>query len=229
MFVAPAVAAAVVISSTTAALRSHAVGRVGSATFASGIIAGLIGFGFHLRNTSRRVGGWTVSSNVFYGAPAAAPLALTMAGLVGSIASRLGERPTVERRESYAVAGLAVAGLAGTAMEAGALHFRGAFQNPLMYSPVVLPPIAAATLATAVLSQSVSAKRVATASLQLTAWLGVAGTCLHAWGMHRRMGGWRNWRQNLFAGPPLPAPPAFTALSLAGLAGLQLVESSGPR
>ena len=38
------------------------------------------------------------------------------------------------------------------------------------------------------------------------------------------MGGWRNWRQNLLNGPPLPAPPSFTGLALAGLAALGLME-----
>jgi hypothetical protein len=39
------------------------------------------------------------------------------------------------------------------------------------------------------------------------------------------MGGWRNWRQNLLAGPPLPAPPAFVGLAFAGLAALQMLET----
>ena len=39
------------------------------------------------------------------------------------------------------------------------------------------------------------------------------------------MGGWRNWSQNVLNGPPLPAPPSFTGLSLAGLAALNLMES----
>jgi hypothetical protein len=38
------------------------------------------------------------------------------------------------------------------------------------------------------------------------------------------MGGWRNRSQNIFSGPPLPAPPSFTALALAGLAALGLRE-----
>ena len=38
------------------------------------------------------------------------------------------------------------------------------------------------------------------------------------------MGGWRNWQQNLLNGPPLPAPPSFTGLALAGLAALGLME-----
>jgi hypothetical protein len=46
----------------------------------------------------------------------------------------------------------------------------------------------------------------------------------HAQGVRRSMGGWRNWSQNLLAGPPLPAPPAFTGMALAGLAALLLLE-----
>jgi hypothetical protein len=38
------------------------------------------------------------------------------------------------------------------------------------------------------------------------------------------MGGWRNWSQNLVDGPPLPAPPAFTGIALAGLGLLPLLE-----
>jgi hypothetical protein len=55
--------------------------------------------------------------------------------------------------------------------------------------------------------------------------MGVAGVAFHAYGVSRGMGGWRNWRQNAFAGPPLPAPPAFTGLALAGLAGLALLAA----
>jgi hypothetical protein len=43
--------------------------------------------------------------------------------------------------------------------------------------------------------------------------------------VQRRMGGWNNWRQNLLAGPPLPAPPAFTGLALAGLAALDRLDA----
>jgi hypothetical protein len=39
------------------------------------------------------------------------------------------------------------------------------------------------------------------------------------------MGGWRNLRQNLLSGPPLPAPPAFSALALAGNAALSLLQA----
>ena len=55
--------------------------------------------------------------------------------------------------------------------------------------------------------------------LRLTALLGIAGVGFHAYGVSRAMGGWRNWRQNLIDGPPLPAPPSFSALALAGACG----------
>ena len=54
----------------------------------------------------------------------------------------------------------------------------------------------------------------------------MAGVGFHAIGVARNMGGWRNWRQNLQAGPPLPAPPAFSGLALAGLAALGLLEDN---
>src|SRR5207245_70967 len=34
--------------------------------------------------------------------------------------------------------------------------------------------------------------------------------------------GWSNWSQHLLSGPPLPAPPSFSALALAGRAALTL-------
>ena len=43
-------------------------------------------------------------------------------------------------------------------------------------------------------------------------------------GVARQMGGWRNWSQNVLNGPPIPAPPSFTGLALAGLAALGLLE-----
>ncbi|MGN4078251.1 hypothetical protein ACS0ZK_39815, partial [Burkholderia gladioli] len=60
-----------------------------------------------------------------------------------------------------------------------------------------------------------------------TAALGLLGMAFHARGVARQMGGWRNWSQNLLSGPPLPAPPAFTALAVAGLAALELTRHEG--
>jgi hypothetical protein len=52
--------------------------------------------------------------------------------------------------------------------------------------------------------------------------MGVAGVGFHAFGVSRAMGGWRNWSQNVVDGPPLPAPPSFSALAIAALAALRL-------
>ena len=226
MFVGPAVSAAALITAVRAVRRPAAAGRVRHAVFASSVITGLVGLAFHARNVSRRVGGWN-SSNLLHGAPMAAPLAVTMAGLLGLAASRVnGSRDASNVFPGGSTLGAVVtAGLIGTSVEAGALHFRGAFQHPFMYAPVALPPIAAAALATASVTGSSQAKCAADRLLRLTAWLGILGTGFHAWGVHRRMGGWRNWRQNLLAGPPLPAPPAFVGLAFAGLAALQLLET----
>ena len=51
---------------------------------------------------------------------------------------------------------------------------------------------------------------------------------LHAYGISRNMGGWRNWSQNLLNGPPLPAPPSFTGLALAGARGAESAEGHIP-
>lgn len=233
MFIAPAVSAAALMTATATAFTPRGNSVLSRAVFAASVVTGVVGFGFHVSNVSRRVGGWN-SENVFHGAPIAAPLAITMAGLLGFAASRIvrsdsshdnGRTPRDANRAAVALGTLSAVGLAGTSIEAGALHFRGAFQNPFMYAPVTIPPIAAVTLATAALTQSSKGRTAAGALLRLTAWLGIAGMGFHAWGVQRRMGGWGNWRQNLLAGPPLPAPPAFTGLALAGLAALELLDA----
>ncbi len=234
MFIAPAVSAATLTSATACAFTSRGRGVLARGVFAASVVTGLAGFGFHMVNVSRRVGGWN-SANVFHGAPIAAPLAITMAGLLGIAASRVASSdpsndarlplPSCARSPAAALGSLSALGLAGTTMEAGTLHFRGAFQNPFMYAPVAIPPIAAVTLATATLTRSSRAHSAAGALLRLTGWLGIVGMGFHAWGVQRRMGGWDNWRQNLLAGPPLPAPPAFTGLALAGLAALELRQA----
>jgi hypothetical protein len=238
MFIAPAVSAAAMAAATSAVSGVRGHNALSRAVFAGSVVTGVVGSGFHVTNVSRRVGGWT-STNVFYGAPIAAPLAITMAGLLGLAASHMTRStagPHDERVPAHtgnglavAVGGLSAVGLAGTSLEAGALHFRGAFQNRFMYAPVTIPPIAAATLATAVLTRSPKARMAAGKLLRLTAWLGVAGIGFHAWGVQRRMGGWSNWRQNLLAGPPLPAPPAFTGLALAGVAALEWLDAGRTR
>ena len=204
---------------------------VRDAIYALAGATGMVGTGFHLYNIGKRTGGFSWL-NLFYSAPVGAPAALSLAGLLGFASERVrGTSPGLTPRllgipAGRAVAALTGAGLAGTVGEVGLLHYRGAFQNPFMFLPVTLPPIAAALIGTSgAWPAPPRALRTATRWwLRLTALLGVAGVGFHIHGVSRAMGGWRNWSQNLLNGPPIPAPPSFTGLAIAGLAALDLLE-----
>lgn len=190
--------------------------------------AGVAGTAFHLYNVTKRVGGWSWN-NLFYAAPLGAPTALLLSGGLGAIAERLREQPATAPRLAGMPAGRALglavtAGLLGTVAEVGLLHFRGAFQHPAMYAPVVVPPLSAVLMARAALGHP-RPRRLTRCWLRVTAWLGLVGVAFHARGIARYHGGWRNWSQNVLGGPPLPAPPGFTALALAGLAALRLRQT----
>lgn len=187
---------------------------------------GLIGLGFHTYNILKRPGELD-ALNLFYGAPMGAPAALTLAGLYGVIAGEmLSGRDYVRTRLPKHTAALIAFSLFGTIAEAGLLHFRGAFQDPAMYAPVTIPPIAAVSIAAAVLTPR--AATVAEPLLKATAVLGIAGPMFHAYGIHRNMGGWRNWSQMILQGPPLPAPPAFLGIAVAGLGILPALAEERP-
>jgi hypothetical protein len=194
-------------------------------------VTGLAGTAFHLYNLSKRPGGWSWN-NLFYGAPLGAPSALVLSGLLGYYAERVRDAstdrvPTVFGRPAgEAVALMVAGGLLGTTAEAALLHFRGAFQNPAMYLPVTAPPLAAGLLAATALAgpRRPRLRWLSRLTLRFTTLVGLVGPLFHAWGIARANGGWRNWRQNLQSGPPLPAPPSFTGLSLAGLAAHSLLE-----
>lgn len=200
-----------------------------NAAYAAALATGFAGLGFHAYNILKRPGGlcWL---NLFYAAPIGAPVALALAGLLGRGAEMVRDTPAGRPAAVLGVAagrilaGVSAAGLAGTAGEAGLLHFRGAYHNPAMLLPVSVPPAAAALLGATALWPRRRLRGVTHAWLRLTALLGGAGVGFHAFGVSRNMGGWRNWSQNVLNGPPLPAPPAFTGLALAGLAALELLE-----
>lgn len=208
--------------------RRDAAHGVRDGSYAVAALAGVVGTGFHLYNVTREVGGFSWQ-NLFYRAPLGAPAALTLSGIVGFLAERLRDTPVgrpevVFGRPAGQVIALGTAvSLLGTTAEVGLLHFRGAFHNPAMLLPVTMPPIGAVLLATAAAIDAPTVRRVAGAWMVATAVMGVAGVGFHAYGVSRNMGGFRNWRQTLFAGPPLPAPPSFTGLALAGLAALALL------
>lgn len=190
---------------------------------------GLLGTGFHVWNVLKRPGqlDW---QNLFYGAPVGAPMAILLAGLLGAAAERVRDTPGDERPRLWgfpagrALAGLSALGLLGTTGEAALLHFRGAYHNPAMFTPVTLPPVGAALLLRSAAGSERPGSRLTRWWLRATALMGGLGVVFHAWGVQRNMGGWRNWSQTLLNGPPLPAPPSFTGLALAGLAALGLLQ-----
>ena len=205
------------------------VGR--DVTYVLAAAVGLVGTGFHLYNIGKREGGFSWL-NLFYAAPLGAPAALSLSGLLGFAAERVRntKRGTAPRLfglpAARVVSVVTSAGLAGTVGEVGLLHFRGAFQDPFMFLPVTIPPLAAGLMAdTARLGRPPRPLRNAARwVLRGTTLLGFAGMGFHAYGVGRGMGGWRNWSQNVLNGPPIPAPPSFTGLALAGLAALGLLE-----
>jgi len=201
---------------------------VRNAVYVSAALAGVAGTGFHLYNITKRPGGWSWH-NLFYAAPIGAPMALLLSGALGAVSERLRDEPAHEpglfgKPAGQALALVTSAGLVGTLGEVALLHFRGAFQNPVMYAPIIVPPVASALLVNAALARP-RERWFTRLWLRVTTALGFIGVGFHARGVARARGGWRNWSQNLFNGPPLPAPPSFSALALAGLAALRLRET----
>jgi hypothetical protein len=192
--------------------------------------AGIAGTGFHLYNVTKKPGGFSWH-NLFYSGPLVAPAAIGLSGLFGLLAERVRDTPPAREpkllgRSAGRILGLATAAsLLGSTGEAGLLHFRGAFQNPAMFLPVTLPPAAAALMVRAALGDAGKKRRFTRFWLGLTSVMGVAGVGFHILGVSRAMGGWRNWRQNMVDGPPIPAPPSFVGLALAGLASLALMRA----
>lgn len=197
--------------------------------YAAAGLTGVVGTGFHIYNISRKPGGFTWQ-NLFYSAPLGAPAAISLSGMLGFLSERLREnvsdsRPRVLGRPAGRVIGLLTSlGLIGTVGEAGLLHFRGAYHNPAMYLPVTMPPMAAALLGAGSMGETGKRKPLTRWWLRFTALLGIVGSGFHMIGVARNHGGWRNWKQNLLNGPPIPAPPSFTGLAMAGLAALALLE-----
>lgn len=224
MYLGPAAAAAALIGSTT---HDRAPVMARNAVLGLAATTGLMGHIFHAQNIMNRPGrlGWT---NLFYAAPLGAPGAVVLAGLAGLAATSLEQHEGLHEPilHGHSIAMGTVVGLIGTTAEVALFHFRGAFHNPFMYIPVTLPPIAALALAATAVNPTPRHLRLTRRLLGATVAMGVVGTGFHAWGVHRNMGGWRNWMQNLQVAPPLPAPPGFTGVAIVGLGALNLLEAS---
>ncbi|MFL6605006.1 MAG: hypothetical protein ACJ8R9_27240 [Steroidobacteraceae bacterium] len=229
----PLVSAALTLGASLFAITDSGSSRHGlrDTVYALAAATGLVGLGFHAYNIAKRPGGlsWL---NLFYAAPFGAPAALVLAGLLGRGAEAIREcdvhhaATVLGMRADRLLAAVTAAGLAGTVGEVGLLHFRGAYQNPAMLLPVSVPPVAAALLGRAAVAPRTRDRWLTRGWLKLTALLGLAGVGFHSYGVSRSMGGWRNWSQNVLNGPPLPAPPSFTALAIAGLAVLSVLEGT---
>jgi len=200
--------------------RSHGVR---DSIYALAAVTGAAGLLYHGYNITKRPGGlsWL---NLFYAAPVGAPAALLLAGLLGKGAERVRLPSSARRAAGRALATVSAVGIVGTVLETALLHFRGAYHNPAMVLPVSVPPVAATLLGAAACAPGRRVGRFARWWLKATALLGFAGVGFHAYGVSRNMGGWRNWSQNVLNGPPLPAPPSYTGLALAGLAALGMME-----
>jgi len=224
MYVPLGAAAATLLASLRDMIAPDAVDRrERNAIDAIAVATGVIGTGFHLYNVAKRPSGFSWL-NLFYSAPLGAPASLSLAGLLRRMALLIRTRALIAGMlPGKALARLVSLGLLGTSAEAALLHFRGAYHNPAMIIPVTAPPIAAGLLVGASAAPGRS-HPLARWALRLVAGAGLLGSAFHAYGISRNMGGWRNWSQNILNGPPLPAPPAFTALAIAGLAALSLIE-----
>jgi hypothetical protein len=203
--------------------------KVRNLVYAGGALTGFVGTIFHLYNIGKRPGGFSWQ-NLLRAAPLGAPASVGLAGLLGYYSEKLRNNVTGPIPRVFglsagrALAALTSVGLLATSAEAALRHFRGAYHDPFMFTPVTVPPIAAGLLAETAATRPRPPRRFTRRWLRLTALVGFAGAGFHVFGIHRMMGGWRNWSQNVLNGPPIPAPPSFTGLALAGLAALRLLE-----
>ena len=95
-------------------------------------------------------------------------------------------------------------------------HYKGSFGDKWEWVPIALAPAVVAAGAAGVVSE-----RAAQTWLPLTSVLygacGLAGTVLHARGVHRRPGGFREPTYNLVMGPPLLAPGSLCLVGAFGI------------
>ena len=182
---------------------------------------------FHIYNVGKK---WADFSwqNLFYAAPLGAPMAILLSGLVGFARSGYA-RVATGNAPDFRPAGRPRDGCGGGGRPAG--HDRRG-------RPAALPRRVPQSLHGA--SGDAAAARRSHARvgrgrrprrhqftrgwMRILAAMGFAGVGFHAYGVSRNMGGWRNWSQNILNGPPLPAPPSFAGLALAGLAALGLMK-----
>ncbi|SKA39183.1 hypothetical protein [Consotaella salsifontis] len=230
MGIAPLAAGATLATALATAISRRAL-TLKSAIFGASFTTGLFGLGFHLKNILERPGGLSFN-NLFYRAPFGAPGALALAGASGlcavaaeNAAWRASEG-TIEEDTGRILGLVTAGGMFGLTAEVGLLHFRGAFHNPLMYAPVAAVPLTGAAILAASVEPTGTRHATARRLLGATTALGLVGPLVHAYGVSRNMGGFGNWTQTLFQGPPIAAPPSLAGMALTGFAALDLLKRS---
>jgi hypothetical protein len=91
VLLAPALALAQAAAEVSNVPMGRAGQRLEVVLAATAMLAGLVGFGFHIRNVRSRSGGFSWQ-NLFYGAPLVAPLQLSGQGLLGLLAAYFDRR-----------------------------------------------------------------------------------------------------------------------------------------
>ena len=119
-------------------------------------------------------------------------------------------------RLQKALALTTAASAAPLAFEVYLEHYRGSFSDPWEWAPLVCtPPLVIAGVAGAVSERA--ARTALPAASALYVLNGIVGSALHARGVHRKPGGFREPAYNLIMGPPLLAPGSFTLVGAIGL------------
>jgi hypothetical protein len=138
--------------------------------------------------------------------------------------SAIARRPLVRRavrniRHGRLQRTLSAATAAGTlplTFEVYLEHYKGSFGDKWEWVPIALAPAVVAAGAAGVASE-----RAARTWLPLTSGLygacGLIGTVLHARGVYRRPGGFREPTYNLVMGPPLLAPGSLGLIGAMGV------------
>ena len=111
---------------------------------------------------------------------------------------------------------LTAAGALVTAAEIFFEHDSASFGNKMMWLPVALGPVGAAAGVAGVFSRRMAKTALPVASAAIIA-NGLQGVYLHARGISRKPGGWKNARYNMEMGPPLLAPLLVTMVGGMGL------------
>ncbi len=119
-------------------------------------------------------------------------------------------------RFERALSGLTAIAAAITSGEIYLEHYKASFGNKWMWSPIlVTPPVVVAGIG------GVFSRRWAKRWLPITAGIytanGLFGEYLHARGVARKPGGWKNASYNVPMGPPIVAPGLMTMVGAMGL------------